>query len=114
MGACCSISRQALILSRRQTQQSCSLDASTRVSAPHTEHLQAFFKRSGEMDCLACSSISAGMTGSGFGCNFRFIETQCTITSDYTMTESGLGNKRTALSLLSCLRHLHDNCHFQR
>jgi len=74
MGACCSISRQALILRRRQTQQSCSLDAKAIVSAPQTEQLHAFFRRSGDMDCLACSSISAGTTGSDLGSVLRFME----------------------------------------
>ena len=56
MGVCCSISRQALILRRRQTQQSGSLAAKTMVSAPQTAHLAAFFRRSGEIDCFACSN----------------------------------------------------------
>src|SRR6185369_18055914 len=67
-----------------QTQQSCSLAARAMVSAPHTEHLHAFFRRSGEIDCFACSRISAGITGSDLDCSLRFIKTQ----SDYTMTES--------------------------
>ena len=55
------------------------------VSAPHTEHLHGFLRRSGEIDCFACSSISAGMTGSDFNWRLAFHEhTQ----SDSTMTES--------------------------
>ena len=86
MAACCSISRQALIFSLRQTQQRGSLPIIAVVSALHTEHLAAFFRRSGEMDCFACSRISTGTTGSDLACNLRFISTQ----SAFTMTESGL------------------------
>ena len=96
IGACCSISRHALILSRRHTQQSGSLEARTMVSAPQTEHLHAFLRRSGEMDCFACSSISAGITGSDFSCGLRFITTQ----SDYTMTESAHSYNTTGSRLL--------------
>ena len=104
MGACCSISRQALILSRRQTQHSGSLPPKTIVSAAHTEHFAAFLKRSVDIDCFACSSISAGTTGSDFICNLRFITTQ----SAYTMTESVLPNN------LGSFRHLYHHRHFQR
>ncbi len=71
-GICCSISRHALILSRRQTQHRGS-GAAIVVSAPQTEHLTAFVKRSGEIARFACSRISAGTTASGFSCAFRFI-----------------------------------------
>ena len=50
-GICCSISRQALIFKRRQTQHSGSAAAMV-VSAPHTEHLAAFLRRSGETATL--------------------------------------------------------------
>ena len=46
------------------------------VSAPQTEHLTAFVNRSGEMARLACSSISAGTTGSDFSCAFRLMRLQ--------------------------------------
>ena len=64
-GICCSISRQALIFSRRHTQQSGSSPPAV-VSAPHTEHATAFFSRSGEIDRFACSRISGDMTVLGF------------------------------------------------
>ena len=67
-----SISRQALILRRRQTQQSGSPEA-LAVSPPHTEHFAGFFNRTGEMERFACSRISGGTTGSAFGCNFRLM-----------------------------------------
>ena len=41
------------------------------VSAPQTEHLAGFFSRSGEMERLACSRISAGTIGSAFVGVFR-------------------------------------------
>jgi hypothetical protein len=66
------MSRQALILRRRHTQHSGS-ELAMAVSAPQTEHLAAFFRRSVEIDCFACSRISAAMIGSVFGCAFRFI-----------------------------------------
>ena len=71
-GICCSISRQALTLRRRQTQQSGSVDPIV-VSAPQTEHKTTFFRRSVEIDCFACSRIWGGMTGSGFGCILRLM-----------------------------------------
>ena len=75
IGICCSISRQALILSLRQTQQSGSPAARTVVSALHTEHFSSFFRRSGETDFFACSNRPAGTTCSGFGWILRFIRT---------------------------------------
>jgi hypothetical protein len=69
----CSISRQALIFSLRQTQQSGSADP-LLVSDPQTEHFTGFFNRSSEIDRFAPSSSSAGTTGSGFDCNFRLID----------------------------------------
>ena len=74
-GICCSISRQALIFSRRQTQHKGSA-ATMVVSAPQTEHLTALVRRSGEIARLACSRISAGTSVSGFGCAFRFMRLQ--------------------------------------
>jgi ATP-binding cassette, subfamily F, member 3 len=74
-GICCSISRQALILSRRHTQHNGSAAAMV-VSAPQTEHLTALLKRSGEMARFACSRISAGTTGSDLGCAFRLMRLQ--------------------------------------
>src|ERR1700722_5016026 len=61
MGICCSISRQALILSRRHTQHSGSSPALI-VSALQTEHLVAFLIRSAETARFA-SSRSSGGTG---------------------------------------------------
>lgn len=66
------MSRQALILRRRQTQQSGSSPAIT-VSAPHTEHFATFLRWSAVIDRFACSRISAGITGSALGCTFRLI-----------------------------------------
>jgi hypothetical protein len=66
------MSRQALILRRRQTQHSGS-EPAIAVSAPQTEHLVVFFRRSVEIDCFACSRISGAMIGSGFGCALRLI-----------------------------------------
>src|ERR1035437_7868736 len=77
IGICCSISRHALIFSLRHTQHSGSPAARTVVCAPHTEHFSTFLRRSGETDFFACSSRSAGTTGSGFGWILRFIEPQC-------------------------------------
>src|ERR1022692_2014602 len=71
-GICCSISRQALILRRRQTQQRGSL-ATVEVSAPQTEQIAGFFRRSGENARFACSRISGGTTISGFPSVFRLI-----------------------------------------
>jgi len=71
-GICCSISRQALILRRRQTQQSGSLDT-VEVSAPQTEQTGGFLSRSGEKARFACSRISGDTTTSGLICGFRFI-----------------------------------------
>jgi hypothetical protein len=71
-GICCSISRQALILRRRQTQHSGSATP-VAVSAPQTEHRTAFFNPSGEIDRFACSRISGEITGSGFVCTFRLM-----------------------------------------
>src|ERR1035437_2504284 len=65
-GICCSLSCQALILRRRQTQHSGSPPAS-EASAPQTEHFAAFVSRSGEMERLACSNNSLGTTGSILG-----------------------------------------------
>src|ERR1035437_9990494 len=76
IGICCSISRQALIFSLRHTQHSGSPAAATVVSAPHTEHLSAFLRRPGETDFFACSSRSAGTTGSGLTWILRFIGSQ--------------------------------------
>jgi hypothetical protein len=44
------------------------------VSAPQTVHLPLFFKRSTEIERLACSRISGGTTGSCLGCGFRLID----------------------------------------
>ena len=68
----CSMSRQALILRRRHTQQSGSLPTAD-VSPPHTEHFTVCLRRSGEIESFACSRISGGTTDSGFSCAFRFI-----------------------------------------
>jgi hypothetical protein len=78
------MSRHALIFRRRHTQHSGSPAASTVVSALQTMHLAAFLKRSEEMDCFACSRISAGTTGSDLVGTLRFMETQSVL----TMTES--------------------------
>jgi hypothetical protein len=71
-GICCSLSRQALIFKRRQTQQSCS-GSSEDVSAPHTVHFRVFFNWSFDKERLAFSRISAGTTGSDLACVFRLI-----------------------------------------
>jgi len=73
MGICCSISRHALILSRRHTQQSGSPAATTVVSALHTEHFSTFLRRSGETDFFACSNMSGGTTRSILAWTLRFI-----------------------------------------
>src|SRR6266852_2414781 len=68
------MSRQALILRRRQTQQSCSAAASV-TSAPQTVHLVTLLALSGEMDRLACSRISGETIGpAGLGGALRLIE----------------------------------------
>ena len=73
MGICCSISRQALIFKRRHTQQRGSLPTVV-VSPPHTEHFATLVvSLSLEIDRLACSSRSAGTTGSGLPWIFLFI-----------------------------------------
>jgi hypothetical protein len=66
----CSISFQALSFKRRQTQQSGS-SVAPELSPPHTEHLIVFFNLSVEIERLACSRISAAITGPGFGSGFR-------------------------------------------
>jgi hypothetical protein len=66
------MSRQALILRRRHTQQSGSV-ADAEVSPPQTEHLADFFSLSAEIACFACSSISTGTTGSSLVCGLRLI-----------------------------------------
>src|ERR1019366_1082440 len=76
IGICCSISRHALIFSLRPPQQSGPPAAATVVSAPHTEHFSAFLRRSGDTDFFACSSRSAGTTGSGLTWILRFIGSQ--------------------------------------
>lgn len=43
------------------------------VSAPHTVHLAVLFSLSVAKDRLACSRISAAITGSCLGCGLRLI-----------------------------------------
>jgi hypothetical protein len=66
------MSRQALILSRRQTQHRGSenwLD----VSVPHTEHFTFLLSLSAVSERTACSRISGGITGSGLVCGLRLM-----------------------------------------
>ena len=106
-GICCSMSRQALILRRRQTQQSGS-EPVPGASAPHTVHLESFFNRSGKAERLACSRSSAGTMGATFGWIFRRIKPHSTI------AETLLQNKPHAvLSVLRRLRNLNDHGHIQ-
>jgi len=65
IGICCSISRQALIFSRRQTQHNGSA-LTSGVSLPQTPHFVTFLRLSVEIERLASSSIPAGTTASGF------------------------------------------------
>jgi hypothetical protein len=90
-GICCSLSRHALILRRRQTQQSAS-SPTPALSPPQTEQARTFFTLSGEIEFFASSSISAGTTGSGLGWIFRL-----TVSPDLTMTESPLLNNLDSL-----------------
>lgn len=106
-GICCSMSRQALILRRRQTQQSGS-EPVPGASAPHTVHLESFFNRSGKAERLACSRSSAGTMGATFAWIFRRIKPHSTI------AETLLQNKPDAvLSVLRRLRNLNDHGHIQ-
>jgi hypothetical protein len=66
------MSRQALIFSLRQTQQSCSALPGT-VSLEHTTHFKAGRTRSAISERLALSIISGAITGSGFVCVLRFM-----------------------------------------
>ena len=92
MGICCSISRQALIFSLRQTQQSGSPAARPVVSAPQTEHFSTFFSRSGEMDLLRLFQHVGWNHRLGFWLDLTFHETP---DSAFTMTESDRSDNLT-------------------
>ncbi len=77
------MSRQALVLRRRHTQHRGSFEFPL-VSAPHTEHFTTFFILSVDTESLACSSSSAGTTGSLLGCDLRLIKTP---TPDFTIAD---------------------------
>jgi hypothetical protein len=72
MGACCSMSRQALIFSRRHTQQRSSCDDGL-PGEPQTTQREGAFDLSTTIEALALAMISLGTTGSVFGCGLRFV-----------------------------------------
>jgi hypothetical protein len=95
IGAWCSMSRQALIFRRRQTQHSGSSEPSA-VSDPQTKHLTGgFFARSVEMDWHASSNNSAGITGSDFAVVLRRMDTSAdpTIAETAGMDKPNRGSK---------------------
>jgi hypothetical protein len=110
MGACCSMSRQALIFKRRQTQQSGS-DPASVVVAPQTVHLEPFRMRSAETARFACSRIWGETTGSNLGFNFLFMWRPLFL----TMAETGWPNNQTfggfrvVGTSLSRFRYLYDD-----
>jgi hypothetical protein len=65
-------SRQALIFSRRQTQQSPSEEFGA-TSVPHTEHFAPRLSMSGVAERFAFSRISLCTTGTWPGFDLRFI-----------------------------------------
>jgi hypothetical protein len=67
-----SASRQALILSRRQTQQRPSEEFGA-TSVPQTEHFAPRLMVSGVAERFAFSRISLCTTGAWLGLDFRFI-----------------------------------------
>jgi hypothetical protein len=76
---CWSVSRQALIFKRRQTQQRSSSAGWGPVSgvqeAPHTAHRFAAMGRSPSTDFLAISNISGEIIGSAIGFFFILVFT---------------------------------------
>ncbi len=113
-GICCSISRQALIFRRRQTQHKGSFPALV-VSAEQTEHLASLVMRSGETDRLACSSRSGGTTGSILVCIFLFIQRpRCCFYYGRIRACVQLLDVTSVLPYSRCFRYLHYSRHVQR
>ena len=80
------------------------------VSAPHTEHISTFLRRSGETDFFACSSRSAGITGSGFACILRFIGPQFNLHYD---RKHPAGQPTLSFDVLRSFRDVYYHGHFQ-
>jgi hypothetical protein len=72
------MSRQALILRRRQTQHRSSCEEGL-PGDPQTTQREGAFDRSTTTEALAFARISLGTTGSILGCGLRFAMTTSTI-----------------------------------